>query len=203
MLSSALSAHGTGIKVLLAPPHPEAAETLMVPSSDGGMGGVSALRPVLDLMRQEFDVIIVDLWSRVDDMTLSILDAAALIVLVVTPTIPSIKSARLFLEVASKLGYPTNNIALVVNRADRRSGIRAEQIAQALIPVAAQIPLDDQAVMAATNRGVPFALQDPNRPIAQGIRELAENVVERFKEAEEELEEEADEVGLRLGRLFR
>jgi pilus assembly protein CpaE len=203
MLSSALSAHGTGIKVLLAPPHPEAAETLMITSSDGGVGGVSALKPVLDLMRQEFDVVVVDMWSRVDDMTLTILDAAALIVLVVTPTIPSIKSSRLFLEVAGKLGYPTNNIALVVNRADRRAGIRAEQIAQALIPVAAQIPLDDQAVMAATNRGVPFALQDPNRPIAQGIKELAENVIERFKEAEEELEEEADEAEMRLGRLFR
>ncbi len=180
MLSSALSAHGTGIKVLLAPPHPEAAEILMVPSSDGGIGGASALKPILNLMRQDFDVTIVDMWSRVDEMTLSILDAATLIVLVVTPTIPSIKNARLFLEVAGKLGYPTNNIALVVNRADRRAGIRVEQIAQALIPVAAQIPLDDQAVMAATNRGVPFALQDPNRPIAQGIKELAENVIERF-----------------------
>jgi pilus assembly protein CpaE len=203
MLSSALSPHGTGVKVLLAPPHPEAAELLMMPPSDGGMGGTSAFRPVLDLMRQEFDVIVVDMWSRVDDLTLAILDVAALIILVVTPTIPSIKSARLFLEVAGKLGYPTNNIALVVNRADRRASIRAEQIAQALIPVAAQIPLDDQAVTAATNRGVPFIMQDPSRPIAQGIKELADNVVERFKEAEEELEEEADEAGLRLGRLFR
>jgi pilus assembly protein CpaE len=153
-------------------------------------------------MRQEFDIIVVDMWSRVDDVALTILDTAALIVLVVTPTIPAIKSARLFLEVAGKLGYPTNNIALVVNRADRRANIRAEQVAQALIPVAAQIPLDDQAVMAATNRGVPFIMQDPNRPVAQGIKELAENVIERFKEAEEELEE-ADEAGLRLGRLFR
>ncbi|MBN1814672.1 MAG: response regulator [Anaerolineae bacterium] len=203
MLSSALSAHGSGLKVLLAPPHPEAAESLMTPPSDGGTGGSTALKTVLSLMRQEFDVIVVDMWSRVDEVTLTVLDAAALIVLVVTPTIPSIKNARLFLEVAGKLGYPLNNIALVVNRADRRAGIRAEQIAQALIPVAAQIPLDDQAVMAATNRGVPFALQDPNRPIAQGIMELAQNVVERFEEAEEELEEEADEAGTRLGRLFR
>jgi pilus assembly protein CpaE len=204
MLSSALSPHGTGVKVLLAPPHPEAAETLMIPSSDGVLsGGTTAFKSVLDLMRQEFDAIVVDMWSRVDDMTLTILDTAALIVLVVTPTIPAIKSARLFLEVAGKLGYPTDNIALVVNRADRRSAIRAEQIAQALIPVAAQIPLDDQAVIAATNRGVPFIMQDPNRPIAQGIKELTENVIERFKEAEEELDEEEDEAGLRLGRLFR
>ena len=203
MLSSALSAHGSGIKVLLAPPHPEAAEPLMIPPSDGGSGGNSTLKQILNLLRQEFDVIVVDLWSRVDETTLAILDAAALIVLVVTPTIPAIKSARLFLEVASKLSYSTNNIALVVNRTDRRAGIRAEQIAQALIPVAAQIPLDDQAAMAATNRGIPFALQDPNRPIAQGIKELADNVIERFKEAEEKLEEEADEAGTRLGRLFR
>jgi pilus assembly protein CpaE len=203
MLSSALSAHGSGIKVLLAPPHPEAAEMLMISPSDGGVGGSAALKSVLGLMSEEFDIILVDMWSRVDEMTLTILDTAAVIVLVVTPTIPSIKSARLFLEVAGKLGYPTNNIALVVNRADRRAGIRSEQIAQALIPVAAQIPLDDQAVIAATNRGVPFALQDPNRPIAQGIAELATNVIERFKEAEEELDEEADEAGLRLGRLFR
>jgi pilus assembly protein CpaE len=203
MLSSALSAHGSGVKVLLAPPHPEAAEMLMLPPSDGGLGGNSALKSVLGLMCEEFDIVIVDMWSRVDEMTLTIFDAASLIVLVVTPTIPSIKSARLFLEVAGKLGYPTNDIALVVNRADRRAGIRAEQIAQALIPVVAQIPLDDQAVMTATNRGVPFALQDPNRPIAQGIAELAGNVVKRFEKADEELEENVDEAGLRLGRLFR
>ena len=62
-----------------------------------------------------------------------------------------------------------------------------------------------EAITAVSNavRRARSGLQDPNRPIAQGIKELAENVIERFKEAEEELEEEADEAGLRLGRLFR
>jgi len=205
MLSSALSAHGSGIKVLLAPPHPEAADPLMISTSDGGMGGNSVLKPIFSMMRREFDIIVVDMWSRVDDITLSILDIAAMIVLVVTPNIPTIKNARLFLEIAGKLGYPTGDIALVVNRADRRTGIRVDQIAQALIPVAAQIPPDEQAVLAAANRGVPFAMRDQSRPIAQGILQLTEHVLKRFQEAEEEeqQDEETDEGGLRLGRLFR
>jgi pilus assembly protein CpaE len=203
MLSSALSAHGSGIKVLLAPPHPESAEVLMVPASDGEMGGSPALKPVLNLMRQEFDITIVDMWSRVDDIALTLFDAATMIVLVVTPSIPAIKSARLFLEIAGKLGYPTDNIALVVNRADRRTGIRVDQIAQALVPVAAQIPPDDQAVLAAANRGVPFAMHDQSRPISQGVFQLTEYILDRFQKADEEQEEEDDEAGRRLGRLFR
>jgi pilus assembly protein CpaE len=204
MLSSALSAHGSGIKVLLAPPHPEAAETLMISSSDGGMGGNAIVKSILNMMRQDFDIIVVDMWSRVDEMTLAILDMAALIVLVVTPSIPAIKNARLFLEIAGKIGYPTNDIALVVNRADRRTGIRVDQIAQALIPVAAQIPPDDQAVMEAANRGVPFAMQDPSRPITQSIKELTDDVIKRFRAADEEKrkDEEPSEES-RLGRLFR
>jgi pilus assembly protein CpaE len=202
MLSSALSAHGSGVKALLAPPHPEAAEALLAPSSDGATS-ITLLKPILDLMRQEFDIVVVDTWSRVDDITLAILDTAAMIVLVVTPEIPAIKSARLFLEIAGKLGYPTQAIALVVNRADRRTGIRAEQIAQALIPVAAQVPLDEQSVMAAANRGVPFAMHDQSRPITQGILQLTEHVMKQFAEAEKEEEDESESAGAHLGRLFR
>ena len=202
MLSSALSAHGSGIKVLLAPPHPESAEVLMVPPSEGAASD-PVLKPIMNLMRQEFDIIVVDMWSRVDDIALTLFDMATMIVLVVTPSIPAIKSARLFLEIAGKLGYPTDNIALVVNRADRRTGIRVDQIAQALIPVAAQIPPDDQAVLAAANRGVPFVMHDQSRPISQGIFQLTEYIINRFQEADEEQDEEDDEAGRRLGRLFR
>jgi pilus assembly protein CpaE len=205
MLSSALSAHGSGIKVLLAPPHPEAAEILMLPPSDGDIGGSPALKPILNLMRREFDITIVDMWSQVDDITLTILDISTLIILVVTPDIPAIKNARLFLEIASKIGYPTNDIALIINRAEKRAGIRTDQIAQALIPLVAQIPPDEQSVTTAANRGVPFAMHDQNRPIVQSVLQLADYVLDRFQEAEtpEDEEKQASESGLRLGRLFR
>jgi pilus assembly protein CpaE len=127
-----------------------------------------------------------------------------LIVLVVTPTIPAVKSARLFLEVATTLNYPMDKIALVVNGVDKRMGIRVEQIEQALKPVAAQIPLDKQVVLSAVNHGVPFVLRDPTRPVSQGISQLAEYVQNALTEApEEEDEEGAVAAGrLRLGRVF-
>ena len=207
MLNSVLRTHASGLKVLLAPPHPEAAESLMVSNSlDEGSGGDSVLSSVLRLMRQEFDVLVVDMWSRVDDVTLSVLDAASVIVLVVMPNIPSIKSARLFLEVATKLNYPMDRIALVVNGVDRRTGIRVDQIEQAMIPVAGQVPLDSPVVQAAMNHGVPFVTRDASRPVSQGILQLAEHVHSMLalaQEEERELEAAAAGTGrLRLGRVF-
>ena len=206
MLNSVLIPHGSGLKVLLAPPHPEAAESLLASTSlDEGMGGNSTFEAVLGVMRQEFDIIVVDMWSWVDDVALTIFDAAALIMLVVTPNIPAIKSARLFLEVANRLKYPREEIALVVNGVDRRTGIRVEQIEQAMIPVVAQIPLDQQMVLAAVNHGVPFVMRDPSRPVSQSILQLAEHVRGALTEEPEEEEEQVVAPGasrLRLGRVF-
>ncbi|MEA3340593.1 MAG: response regulator, partial [Chloroflexota bacterium] len=61
MLNSILTAHGSGIKALLSPPHPEAAEGLLDSASpDDEAGGESKLRAILRLMRREFDIIVVD-----------------------------------------------------------------------------------------------------------------------------------------------
>jgi pilus assembly protein CpaE len=202
MLSSAVSPHGSGIKALLAPPHPEAAEVLMSPPGDG-VDGQGMLRAILQLMRREFDIVIADTWSWVDETLLTVLDNSTMIVLVVTPDIPSIKNTRLFLEVAEKLSYSREDMALVVNRVDRQ-GIRVDQIAQALLPVAVQIPEDFQALSAAANRGIPLMMRDQNRPVAQGILELADYLMEHLQEETEESDQDEDSEagGLRLSRLF-
>lgn len=188
MLNSVLSSHESGLKVLLAPPHPEAAEDLLSSSPDDGLGGRSKFGAILELMRNEFDIIVVDMWSWVDDISLTVFDSASLIVLVVMPNIPAIKSARLFLEVAAQLNYSHEKIVLVVNGVDRRMGIRVEQIEQAMMPVAAQIPQDEQMVVSAINHGVPFVLRDRSRPASQGILQLAESVQDALAPAQEQME---------------
>ncbi len=207
LLNSVLTPHGSGLKVLLAPPHPEAAESLLTSTSlDEGTEGGSVLEAVLGLMREEFDTIVVDMWSWVDDIALTVFDSAALIVLVVESSIPSIKSARLFLEVATRLNYPMEKIALVVNGVDRRMAIGAEQIEQAMLPVSAQIPRDRQVVVAAVNHGVPFVVRDPGRPVSQAVLQLAEYVGSALHERQEEEEvQQAVAAGagrLRLGRVL-
>lgn len=208
LLTSVMTPHASGVKALLAPPHPEAADLLLVGDGTAEGGGSQRVRGVLDALRSEFDIVVVDTWSRVDDLTLMLLDEAALILLVITPLIPEIKDVRLFVDLASRLNYPMEKLALVINHADRRTGIRLEQIEKALMPAIARIPFDERAGVMATNRGAPIVIEEAGRPIAQAFVELAASTVERLEElAEPEAEDQEDwtsaEASRRmLGRIF-
>ncbi len=192
MLSGVMSAHGSGIQVLLAPPRPEEAESLIAETSGEGAGN-SAFSQILAVMREQFDTVIVDTWSWIDDIVLTVFDVATLIILVVKPDIPSIKSARLFLEVADKLDYPMDKIVLVVNGAGHHGSIQGGQIEKAMKSVEVEIPYDERTTLTAANRGVPFVVSERNRPIAERMMQLARSVEDRLSEMRED-EEEDEEV---------
>ena len=207
MLNSVLTPHGSGIKVMLAPARPEAVESSLISSPLDAPGSDSPLSIVLQMLRSGFDFIVVDMGSQIDDVALTVFDAATLIVLVVAPTIPSIKSARLFLEITHMLDYGSDKMAMVINGVERRSGIRIEQIEQAMIPAVAKIPKDEQAAVWAANRGVPFVMHDSSRPISQSIIKLAEHVDALLTKDEESDFDEGFETaaagqGGRRGRFF-
>ncbi len=94
-LDTFLINHTAGIRVLLAPPSPETAEMITA-------GGV---KTVLDRLRADHDLVVVDCTSYFNDTTLAILDAADIILTMLSLEITSIKNMRLFLEVAEQLGY--------------------------------------------------------------------------------------------------
>jgi pilus assembly protein CpaE len=211
LLSSVMTAHGSGVKVLLAPPRPEGAESLLARQAVEEGESRSAIEAILGTMRDEFDVVVADMWSWIDDLSLILFDAAALIILIVTPDIPAVKSARLFLELASKLDYSGDKLILVVNGADRRGSLQVDQIEKAIMPVTVEIPLDERAALSAANRGVPLVVRDRNRPISKSISALAELIHDRLmagQESKAATEEEAKALGiggtdmLRLKRAF-
>ena len=200
LLTSVLIPHSSGVKALLAPPHPEAADAVI--GADGGMAeGSRRIGAILDGLLREFDIVVVDTWSLLNELTLTFLDRADLILLVVTPLIPDIKDARHFLELSDRLGYPREKIGLVVNHSDRKTGLRLDQIERALIPALAHIPYDERAGIVAANRGLPVAIEEASRPIGQAFVHLAAGVLERlsqFRKAGEEEEEVSVEVSRRL-----
>ena len=65
---------------------------------------------------------IVDCTSWFNETTLAILDAADIVLTMLSLEITSIKNMRLFLEVADQLGYEQDKIKLVLNRADSSLG---------------------------------------------------------------------------------
>lgn len=205
LLTSVLTPHPSGVKVLLAPPHPEAAESLRA-GEWGDEGAGPTIRAVVAKMSEQFDIVVADTSSYIDDVTLALMDEALLILVVLTPLIPSVKSARLFLDLARKLGYPRERIGLVINQADRRTGLRVDQIERALMPAMGYIPYDERAGIAAANRGVPMVTEERGKPLSRSFGLLAQAVMERLEQlTPEEDEEMADlEVSRRLlGRIFQ
>jgi pilus assembly protein CpaE len=168
LLDHVMLAHHSGIKALLAPPRPEMAD-LVAPG---------VLNTILEKLRRLYDYIVVDTPSTLADLTLTVLDVADRIILITTPDIPAIKNAKLFFEVTEALEYPSGKTILVLNKADRHTNIRAEDIQASIkYPVASQIPLDERTAMAAANQGVPYMLIARSTPLAQATMTLGRHLI--------------------------
>jgi pilus assembly protein CpaE len=176
----------SGLHVLAAPSRPEYAER--VSSSD--------FAKVLEYLRQMYAYVIVDTPSLLTDSTLSAIDVSDLVVLVTTQDIPAIKNCRLFLDLLQTLGVERDRILFVMNRYDKRINITPDRVAENLKQeVASVIPLDEQTVTKAVNRGIPFVLESRNQPAARGVFSLAEQV--RGRVAAQESAEEPNRIGRR------
>jgi pilus assembly protein CpaE len=166
-LDTFVISHSTGVHVLLAPPTPEMAE-LITPT---------AVRRVLEALRRQHDLVIVDCTSWFNETTLAILDAADTVLTILSLEITSIKNMRLFLEVADQLGYEHGKVKLVLNRADSSLGIRVTDVENSIgRKVDHTIVSDGRSVVYALNRGVPFFLSNREAEVSQDILRLAQAV---------------------------
>jgi pilus assembly protein CpaE len=166
----------TGVSILAAPTQPEEAESIRS----------EQVVKILRYLKTMFAYILVDTPSGLDEITQIAIDASDLVALVTTQDIPSIKNIRLFMDLIEKLGYPKQQIFLVMNRFDKRRSVTPERIAEiAKSEVVAVVPLDERLVIPAMDRGIPFLIQNKNHPVSSGIFDLAEAVRQRITELEE------------------
>jgi pilus assembly protein CpaE len=170
--------HSSGVRVLLAPPSPEMAE-LITPAS---------VKAILEALRLQNDLVIVDCAAGINDNTLAVLDVADVILTMLTLEITSIKNMRLFLGIADHLGYEEGKVRLVLNRADGNLGIRVADVEHSIgRKVDHTIVSDGRSVVYALNRGVPFVLTNKEAQVSQDVLELARSVIgERTALATEE-----------------
>ncbi len=175
LISDVFIPHSSGVKALLAPPRPEVADTVTP----------SLVSDVLQRLRRQFDVIIVDTGSVLDDVVLNVLDLSDKIIVVTTPEIPAIKDAKLFFEVTEALDYERERVMFVLNKADKRINIRAEDIeANIKYPIQGQLPLDERSVTTAVNQGVPYILGDKNSLLTQATVQLANKLLQALKDSD-------------------
>ncbi|HEY4718302.1 MAG TPA: response regulator [Anaerolineales bacterium] len=173
VVSEVLIRHeASGVHILAAPMRPEEADSV----------SGTQLGAVVRFLNRMYPYVIVDTSSLLTDLTLAVLDATDVLVLVITQDIPSIKNARLFLDLANELGISRDKIVLVLNRFDKRRNITPERIRDNFKKdVDVVIPVDERLVVPAMDRGEPFVLKGGNNPTVKAIQDLAAKIVSKIK----------------------
>jgi pilus assembly protein CpaE len=184
LLPDVLLPHSSGLKLLLAPPQPQFADAVTP----------EMIRGLIKSLKSEFRAVVVDTNNRLDDKTMAVLDNADYILLLTTPELPAIKSAKLFLELFEQLELDLDRIGVVINSANMVGGIPPYKIEKILkIQRAHQIPYDPR-ILLAVNRGTVLTQQEPNTPSAQAIIQLAEEVGQMLPEPAESVPVAAEQV---------
>jgi pilus assembly protein CpaE len=129
---------------------------------------------LLNLARNEYDFVILDVGRALDPVSIKALDMADLNFLVMQLTLPFIRDAKRLLEVFRSLEYPPDKIKMLVNRYEKRSEIRLEDVERTLgIQVFRTLPNSFRAVAASVNQGVPIGKLAHGNPITKSLQELA------------------------------
>lgn len=136
-----------GIALLPAPDHGEAGEAMTE----------AATRQVISMLRYQFDHVVLDCGSRLDDVLAMALDSADRVLVVTTPDTPAVRSVRRLTEALNRLDIARGrSMGLIVNRSGRQREIQPKTAARmASIPLATSIPdLTGQIEMAVNSNAL-------------------------------------------------
>ncbi|NUP98593.1 MAG: response regulator [Armatimonadetes bacterium] len=183
LMESFLTLHeASNLKVLAAPARPEYADTITV----------FVVEKVLQVLRERHTYVVVDTPSFLQDTTLTALDHSDEIILLTALDLLALHNTKTALAMMQKLRYGPEKVKLVLNRSNADVGISPEDVEQTLeYDISAFIPSDGRVAVTSVNEGEPFVLSQPKTQIAQSIRRIAYQVMDR----EEEFLDEGAEPG--------
>ncbi|MGI8497265.1 MAG: AAA family ATPase [Gemmatimonadaceae bacterium] len=164
LLHSLLTPSSGGMWVLPAPDDPEMDSTL----------DASATTTIIELLRGEFALTVLDSEHHMSERTLSALDAADRIVLVTELSVTALRSTQRTLGLCRRLGYPDEKVCVVVNRFQSGEVLSPADASGLLkADIFWKLPNDYRTVAAALAKGVPLTEHDPASKLAVSFSQLA------------------------------
>ncbi len=157
----------SGVEVLLAPPRLEQAELITTRDLD----------KILDMLRRAYQAVVIDTPSSLGETTLALLDAADVIIQVVTPETAALDITRLAAEAFAGIGYPQPKLQLLLNRADTQGSISLGQVRRIFGRDPDFTISSDWALVAHSNaQGIPFVAASPDATVSVDVRAVAARV---------------------------
>ncbi|HYK19390.1 MAG TPA: AAA family ATPase, partial [Pyrinomonadaceae bacterium] len=164
LLASYITPHSKHLSLLAAPMRAESAEDIEP----------KHIYEVVELLRQRYDNVIIDTPHSFDSVTISALDHADQILVVLTLEIHAIRSTRRALEIFDRLGYPRKKVRLVVNRWSKNIDLDQKQVEDFLGErVVAFIQSDYRAAVNSINLGQPLIESAPGSTVTADLCSLA------------------------------
>jgi pilus assembly protein CpaE len=135
-----------------------------------------------------YDYVVVDAGGPLNEISVTLMDAADRILLVTTPDLASLHDTSRFLQLSRSLAYPADKILLILNKSGAEGGVKLRDIESVLhTQVYHQIANDPPSVLRSINRGIPYLVYYPRSHASKSIQQLARNLTSiKLKEMRQE-----------------
>ena len=163
-VSDYLTRHDSGLEVLIGPARPDQAATVTV----------QMLLDLYAILTTEFDFVIVDTPPGFTPEVIASIDLSTDLCMVGTLDTLSLKNTRLGLETLSLMGYPEQQVSLVLNRAQTKVGITEEDV-EAIVGRTPDVFIpSDRNIPRSVNEGSPISVSEPKSDAAKAFVALTD-----------------------------
>ncbi|HXH96008.1 MAG TPA: P-loop NTPase [Gaiellaceae bacterium] len=159
-----LMRHSSGVKVLIAPTRPDHASAV----------SIDYLRDVYASLRTMCDAVIVDTPPGFTSEVIATIDVSSDACIVGMLDSLSLKNTKLGIETLDLMGYPTEHVTLLLNRADSRVGITPDDVSTIVGRVPDVFVPSDREIPRSVNEGTPVVASRERSDAAKAFRALAD-----------------------------
>jgi pilus assembly protein CpaE len=167
-LETYMTSHVSGARVLLAPTRPDQASFI---STD-------LLRDVFSLLRSNYDCVVVDTPPGFTPEVIASIDVSTHVCIVGMLDSLSLKNTKLGLETLELMGYDSERITVLLNRADSRIGISTDDVAAIVGRLPEVFVPSDREIAKSMTDGVPIVIGAERSEATKAFRALADRFVE-------------------------
>ena len=167
-LDAFLLRHPTGLRVLAAPARPDQAASVTP----------EFLADVFALLRERYDFVVVDTPPSFTPEVITTIDASSYICMVGMLDALSLKNTRLGLETLELMGYDSQNVRVVLNRANTSVGITRADVISILGRAPDVLVPSHRDIARSVNEGSPVVISQSRSDAARAFEALADQFTE-------------------------
>jgi pilus assembly protein CpaE len=136
-----------------------------------------ALQHTLQFLRDEYDYVVLDCTTSLEEANMTVVDLSDQVFLVATPDIGAVRDLSRQIDGLIRYQQPTEKLRIVVNRSGSKGAMSTVQIEKAIrLPISANIPNSYAELAKATNMGVPVSPEEKS-DFSAHMREWSREVV--------------------------